>query len=195
MRKVNNERGKALYNFILAYTEKYHRLPSYRKIMESGIGYVSMATISADIRRLKESGLLCTDDEDKTALAGTLKSHFPAMVGSVPCGCPSEAIEEKEDIASQLFGSTKDIVIMKAVGDSMTGRMIYDGDSLVVRRQPCAEPGEVVIAMIHGESTCKTLGKDSNGYYLKPENHAYPVIRPDSDWSIYGVVRQVIHQV
>ncbi|QUA54103.1 LexA family protein [Aristaeella lactis] len=196
MRKINHERRVKLYTFMRSYFEEYGRLPTYRRILREPLGYSSMATITADINRLKEEGRLCEDDEKRTAIVG-MKPFSPSVVGSVSCGYPAEAVEERgADLISSLFeGMCHNLVVIIASGNSMTGRGIYNGDKLIVKRQPNAEPGDVVIAMIDGETTCKTLAKDDKGQYLKAENPAYPDIRPNYEWSLYGVVKYVIHRI
>ena len=83
----------------------------------------------------------------------------------------------------------------------MIKRGIFDGDLLVVRKQPMAELGDTVIAMLEGgESTCKILDEKNGRYYLRAANdelnekgkRKYDVY-PKSDWSIFGVVDYVIH--
>ncbi len=197
MKKVYQDRVERLWEYMRFYWDKYGRLPSYRSIMGKKIGYHSMATITADIARLKEAGLLFTDDENKTSIVRS-KLQGQSSVGTVACGSPTEAIEEEtdEDLSTLLFeGNPENYVIITAKGYSMTGRNIYDGDKLVVRKQPNAAPGEVIIAMIAGETTCKTLAKDEKGLYLKPENPTYNDIRPDYEWNIYGIVKHVIHSL
>lgn len=179
---------------------EYGRMPTYRQILSENLGYSSMTTVTADIRRLKEAGFLTEDAAGRTILVFTeeVRKQLPCLVGAVHCGTPTEAVEEiGEDIMSLLFdGKPERYTIITADGNSMTGKGIYDRDKLIVRKQPCAEPGEVVIAMIYGETTCKTLAKDEEGdYYLKAENPTFPDIHPDSDWSIIGVVKHVVHSM
>ncbi len=196
MKRVYQDRVERLWEYMRFYWDKYGRLPSYRSIMGKKIGYHSMATITADIARLKEAGLLFTDDENRTSIVKS-KLLEPFNVGTVTCGSPAEAVEEAgDDLITILFeGAPENYTIITARGYSMTGKKIYDGDKLIVRKQPCAEPGDVVIARIAGETTCKTLAKDENGLYLKPENPTYNDIRPDYEWNIYGVVKHVIHSL
>ncbi len=197
MNPRNDARRYGLYNYMKEQQAKYGRLPTYRKITrEKKLGYSSMSTVSGDIQLLKNEGLLFTDEDGRTCIDVSKKAS-PSNVGTVPCGSPAEAVEEAgDDMITILFdGAPENYTIITARGYSMTGRNIYDGDKLVVRKQPCAEPGDVVVARIAGETTCKTLAKDENGLYLKPENPTYNDIRPDYEWNIYGVVKHVIHSL
>jgi repressor LexA len=62
------------------------------------------------------------------------------------------------------------------------------GDTVVVEKRNLAKVGEMVIAIVDNEFTLKTLGKEKNQYTLIPANTAYPVLRPQGDLEIFGVV-------
>ena len=201
MRTINLDRIKRLEGFIKAFRTDHDCFPTFAEMYE-GLNYKSSQTLQADVRRLKERGFL--DAESKTVTfsspKGAIKGVPATIVGSIRCGEPAEAREEIEGhviLPAAIFGADKDLVLLKAVGDSMKDAQISDGDLLVVRKQPTAEVNNIVIACLcDGEATCKTLKKDDDGfYYLHPENNEYTDIVPCEGWYIYGVVRQVIHNV
>lgn len=68
---------------------------------------------------------------------------------------------------------------------------ILDGDMVVVRRQPKAENGEIVVALIGDEATCKKLRRKNGEVWLLPENEAYEPI-DGSNAEILGKVTNVI---
>ena len=209
MRPINEERLRSTLEFITQFQISEGKTPTYRQIKEE-CGYSSLGSVSADINRLKERGLL---DEDSTSGWNSIKlpnnlqsqgTHNSLIVGAVPCGQPSPAIEDIEAavaLPDAIFGCA-DHVILHAKGPSMIKRGIFDGDLLVVNRQEDAEYGQTVIALLEGgESTCKILAKRSNGKpYLKAANdevnekgrRIYDVF-PVGEWRIYGVVDYVIH--
>ena len=49
-------------------------------------------------------------------------------------------------------------------------------------------PGDIVVAIVDNEFTLKRLAREKGRLVLKPENKAYPIIRPKEDAGIYGVV-------
>ena len=210
MRPINEDRLQKTLDFINRFQVDEGRTPTYREIKE-GCKYSSLGSVSADINRLKERRLIESDSTNgwkSIKLPVNLQSkgsHNTLIVGAVPCGQPSPAIEDIEAAVSlpdAIFGKA-DHVILHATGPSMIKRGIFDGDLLVVRRQQTAEYGDTVIAMIEGgETTCKILEKEKNGKpYLKAANdtvndkgrRVYDV-HPKGEWEIYGVVDFVIHE-
>ena len=73
----------------------------------------------------------------------------------------------------------------------MIDAAICDGDWVVVRRQPVAENGEIVAAMIDGEATVKTLSRKDGHVWLLPRNSNYAPI-PGDEAQILGKVVTVL---
>ena len=73
-------------------------------------------------------------------------------------------------------------------GDSMVDAGIHAGDMVVVEKRTFANFGEIVVAIIDNEFTLKRLQRERGRIVLKPENKAYPVIRPKGNLKIFGVV-------
>lgn len=111
-------------------------------------------------------------EEDATA-------SFPAVripvLGEVPCGIPTAAIEFVEDWEeiSEEMSRTGSYFGLKVKGDSMSPR-IQEGDVLIVRQQEQAESGDVVIVRVNGENaTCKRYIRHDDGIVLQSFNPAY----------------------
>lgn len=88
--------------------------------------------------------------------------------------------------------------LLRVRGDSMNrakleGQKIEDGDLLLVRQQPTARTGEIVVALIDGEATIKRLAKGKGYYLLQPEsgNSRHQPILVERDFLIQGVVCRV----
>ena len=98
------------------------------------------------------------------------------VLGRVAAGIPIEAIEniiDTEEIPASMAKCGEYFGLM-IQGDSMTPR-IYDGDTVIVRRQDDAETDQVVIALINGnDATCKRLMKFDGGISLISFNPSYP---------------------
>lgn len=99
------------------------------------------------------------------------------VLGSVPCGIPTDAIEfldteEWEEISEKMSRSGR-FFGLKVKGDSMIPR-IREGDTLIVKIQPDAESGDIVIARVNGdEACCKRLIKQEDGIVLQSFNPCY----------------------
>lgn len=117
--------------------------------------------------------------------------HVP-LIGNVAAGIPIEAIENPDGyitIDSKLVGD-EECFALTVVGESMIKARIFDGDVLIVRRQPFVEHGKIVVASIDGEVTVKKFSFKSNVVELIPENESFESIRilPRHDFRIIGEV-------
>jgi repressor LexA len=139
-------------------------------------------------------GLESTDSAGSPA-ARPEPSYVP-LVGRIAAGGPilaEQAIEDVFPLPRQLVGEG-DLFLLKVVGDSMIDAAICDGDWVAIRRQPVAENGEVVAAMIDGEATVKTFKRRDGHIWLLPHNAAYQPI-PGDDATILGRVVAVLRRV
>ena len=87
-----------------------------------------------------------------------------------------------------------ELFLLKVVGESMIEAAICDGDWVVVRRQPVAENGEIVAALLDGEATVKTYKRSGKGVWLLPQNPAFQPI-DGRQASILGRVVAVLRSV
>ncbi|RMI08914.1 transcriptional repressor LexA [Cellulomonas triticagri] len=120
-------------------------------------------------------------DEDSGARDGAPEAAYVPVVGRIAAGGPILAEQLVEDVfplPRQLVGAGE-LFLLKVVGDSMVEAAICDGDWVVVRRQPVAENGEIVAAMLDGEATVKTLKRTDGHVWLMPQNAAYSPIDGD----------------
>ena len=77
----------------------------------------------------------------------------------------------------------------------MEGRAIHDGDLVIADRDAEHREGDVVIALIDGENTLKTLAKKAGSYYLKAENPFYQDWFPLDEMTIQGVAKAVLRRL
>ncbi len=104
------------------------------------------------------------------------------VVGRIAAGGPilaEQAVEDVFPLPRQLVGDGE-LFLLKVVGESMVDAAICDGDWVVVRRQPVAENGEIVAAMIDGEATVKTFQRRDGHVWLLPQNPAFSPIPGDA---------------
>lgn len=127
-----------------------------------------------------------------------LETKAVPLIGEVPAGpmmLAEENIETWVRVPKDFLKSGGRFFFLRVRGSSMNratidGVRIEDGDLLLIRQQPVAHPGQIVVALIDGEATVKRLAQGPGYYVLKPEssdrNHK-PIIVHD-EFSIVGVV-------
>lgn len=137
-------------------------------------------------------------------IAGLL-SEYPSRIPlplagpSVPAGFPSPAddfIEQYLDLNELLIVDRTSTYMVRVQGRSMIKDGIYPGDILIVDRARRASSGSVVVAVLDGELTVKTLQiGDTGRVTLVPANQAFPVIeiREGNEFQVWGVVTFSIH--
>ncbi|MFW5926087.1 MAG: transcriptional repressor LexA, partial [Myxococcota bacterium] len=117
------------------------------------------------------------------------------VVGRVAAGMLTEAIEQPEDtvrVDRMLVGTGHDVFGLRITGESMIDAGIHDGDYVFVRKQLEARRGQIVIALVGDEATCKYFYPEREHVRLEPANGAMaPILIPMNDWrstQILGVV-------
>lgn len=112
------------------------------------------------------------------------------VYGRVAAGIPLEMIEniiDTEEISEEL-ARTGEFFALRIHGDSMEPRFA-EGDVVIVRQQPNAESGDIVIATVNGtDATCKRLRKYRDGIELVSNNPTYkPMFYSNEDIEIKPV--------
>ena len=197
--------------------------PSLREIGEA-VGLTSPSSVAHQLTSLERKGFLRRDPNrpraievimpgERSAASERVPSGLAAalgddsgrgrpapsyvpVVGRIAAGGPilaEQAVEDVFPLPRQLVGDGE-LFLLKVVGDSMVDAAICDGDWVAVRRQPVAENGEVVAAMIDGEATVKTFKRRDGDIWLLPHNVAYQPI-PGNDATILGRVVAVMRRV
>ena len=123
------------------------------------------------------------------------KTREVKILGSVAAGVP---ITAQEDVIGVVYSDIQKpgLFALKIKGDSISPR-IMDGDTVLVQAQETANDGDLVIAMIDGEATCKVFKKSHSGITLIPFNMAYPPFfytGEGNDFRILGKVVESHHR-
>ena len=116
-----------------------------------------------------------------------------AFSSTVQCGFPSPAEDhqvERIDLMSQLIKHPQATFMLRVSGESMRDVGILDGSVVLVDKAINPESGHIVIAVVDGDFTCKTLQKLPSGMRLKAANPDYADIVPKDGQTveIWGVV-------
>ena len=124
-----------------------------------------------------------------------IAAHKAPIVGSIPAGYPVLAFTDIEGYADIPYSDEENYFFLRVNGESMKNAGIHTGDLVLIRRQKCAEDGQVVAARVNGdEATLKRYKRQGDNVLLIPENPEFePRIVPVKDFEtgdaqIIGVV-------
>ena len=178
------------------YYARHRALPSYASIGQL-LGLKSKSSVAAMVARLKLAGFL--DSTPDRRLAPTARFFArPLALWPVQAGMPNPIEDAHADaltIDDYLIERPSQTVLIRVKGDSMVDAGILDGDLVVVEKTASAKRGDVVVAIVDGEFTLKRLDLERGHFVLKPENKAYPVIRPESGLEIFGVMVGLVRKL
>ena len=193
------EKQKAFLGYISRYMEDWGRSPSFEEIC-SHFGFTSYNTVTTYLKTLKRKGYirLPRKKNQKRAIevispVETRRFEFP-LLGRVAAGKPIEAVEDMDviEVPASMIGQG-DHFVLQVKGDSMKEDGILDGDFIVVRKQPTAENGETVVALINNEATVKKYYRRRNYVELRPAHtDMEPIIVRKGDLRIEGKIVGVI---
>ncbi|MBA2690667.1 MAG: LexA family transcriptional regulator [Burkholderiales bacterium] len=167
----------------------HHRvLPSFSTIGEL-TGLRSKSSVAALVARLKLAGFLDTSPGNR--LKPGTRFFERVIADSVRAGLPQPAGNSAHEVLTLdefLIEKPSKTVLVRVKGDSMNDAGVKEGDIVVVEKRPAANVGDMVIAIIDDDFTLKYLERDKSGFFLRPANPAYPVIRARESFEIFGVV-------
>jgi repressor LexA len=179
--------------------------PTFREIGQD-LGIPSVSAVAKHVRALRSKGLLNASDGRSRNLAvvsplRTLENpvaHIP-IFGSIPAGFAQNREQDADgcvsvDIETLGFKPTRNTFALRVSGDSMIGRHILNGDIVVLEHGPEPRQGDMVAALIDGQSTLKTFLMKNGKPFLKAENPKYPNVIPAEELMIQGVVKTVIRK-
>lgn len=183
--------------------------PSVREIGEV-VGLTSSSTVHAHLAVLQREGYLRRDptkpraievrfDPSSRAAMAARPVRTVPLVGEVAAGTGVLATENVEELLPlpEDFTGTGSLFMLRVRGESMVEAGIFDGDYVVVREQPDADNGDIVVAGLPGEEgTVKTFSRRRNRVVLTPANPTMAPMELDpSDVTIYGKVVTVLRRL
>lgn len=163
--------------------------PAVREICEA-VHLKSTSSVHSHLETLEKNGYIRRDPtkpraieiiDDDFNLTRREIVNVP-IVGTVTAGQPILAVENLEGYFPMLseFMPKKETFMLKVKGDSMINIGIFDGDKILVEKQPTAENGDVVVALVEDSVTVKTFYKEKGYFRLQPENDVMdPIIVTD----------------
>ncbi len=205
------KRQQEIFDFIGRYADKMGYPPTVREIGKA-VGLHSSSTVHVHLANLEKAGFLRRDPSKPRALeilVDTARSARDAVEAALPGqggGLPllgrvsagpgmlaEENVEDYVEVPGMIGGRDGDFVL-EVRGESMKDAGIVDGDWVVVRPQPVADDGEIVVALLGEDATVKRLFREEDHIRLQPENDEMEPIRT-TDAELVGRVIGVIRKV
>ena len=187
--------SERIYAYLQTVIPMQGYAPSVREICDA-VGLKSPSTVHFHLKRLQERGLIEKGDFKGRAIVLTEqreKNKIP-ILGNVAAGTPILAQECVEDyLTFDCGGREGEYFALRVRGESMLKAGILPDDLVVVRRQPSAVNGEIVVALLGDEATVKRLSRLNGEIWLLPENDAYQPI-DGTDAQVLGRVTAVVRQ-
>lgn len=198
------KRQKDILDFIERFIQKKGYTPSYREIAK-GLGLSSPSTVCQHIKALCEKGVINTSDDGSARSIELVESEETVspmsimlpLAGLITAGEPIEAIEENEAIAipANLVVDVENSYVLQVKGRSMIEDGIFDGDYVVIERNPSPKNGDIVVALLDNQyATLKRFYREAKHIRLQPANSTMGPIIVKGNVNIQGVVRAVIRQ-
>ena len=197
------KRQKEILDYIGSFIEEMGYAPSFEEIAES-FGYSSLATVHEHLSNLERKGYIRKSYNESRSIelvsreAGAPSLELP-LLGAVAAGMPIEAVQDTETLAvpPDMVNRRRDNYVLRVEGNSMIEEQIRDGDYIVIQAQSTAEDGQMVVALVQGDSaTVKKLYREAGGRIrLQPANPTMkPIVVDAADVRIQGVVVGVIRK-
>jgi repressor LexA len=183
-------RQREILHFIVRQTEERGFPPTIREIGEE-MDIRSTNGVNDHLKALERKGYLLRGEQQSRALVPTKRARLVLgmgaprrdigmvevpLLGKVAAGAPLLAVENVEDsvrIDSFLLGGNgREVFALRVKGDSMVDDGIHDGDYLFVRKTPSAREGDIVVALIEDEATCKRYYPEGERIRFQPANKA-----------------------
>ena len=197
------KRQREILNYLTVYTEQNGFAPSFEEIAEN-FGYNSLATVHEHLTNLERKGYIKRSYNESRAIEILPSEASPRaielpLLGSVAAGMPIEALESNETfcVPDNMIGRGGNHYVLRVRGNSMVDEQIKDGDFVVVNQRERADNGEMVIALINGNSaTVKKYYRERDGRIrLQPANETMqPIYVHENDITIQGIVVGVMRK-
>ena len=195
-------RQKEILDFLDRHISRKGYAPTIEEI-GAQFGLSSLATVHKHLTNLQKKGVVKRDWNRSRGLElvptqVAVKAVELPLLGRVAAGSPIEAITASETIfVPEDMVGRRDTYVLQVKGDSMIDEQIRDGDFVIVENRRTARDGEMVIALVDGDSaTLKKLYREGGGTIrLQPANARLKPIYIDQDrLRIQGVVIGVLRK-
>jgi repressor LexA len=186
---------RQVLQYVQSHLTENHRPPTVRDVMRH-FKWNSPQSARKHLLALEEKGYL--ERENHTARGLRLAEDSSVgisipVLGRVAAGLPLLAEENRDGtmvVDPSMARGGKNLFALTVRGDSMLNAHILPGDKVIVQQTTHASTGEIVVALVDGEATVKTLRKTSPKVVLEPANPKYKdiVVNENQDFRIIGKV-------
>lgn len=167
---------------------RHKAFPAMAKLAGT-LGLSSSGSVFAVVGRLTEAGFL---ERVEGRIAPTRKFFSYPVIGRVRAGVPQLASQdafETLNIEDVLVRDPNRTSFCHVRGDSMKDAGLLDGDVVVLEANRLPANGDIVVAVVDGQTTVKYLRSCADGgWLLEPANPAYQPIKPTDSLEVLGVV-------
>ncbi len=195
------DRQKSVLQFIEVEQREKGMTPSTREIQKH-FGFASQTSVMQYIGALERKGFLDRHARKARALVTPQQkvriTDIP-IYGEIPAGMSvlaEQSIEGHVSLDAQSVNASKNArtFALRVRGDSMIGAHILDGDIVILEDRKEARAGDIVAALIDGETTLKRYVTDRGRPYLKAENPLFPDLVPARELRIQGVMVSLVRK-
>jgi repressor LexA len=197
------KRQKEILDHIRGFITEHGYAPSFEEIARA-FGYSSLATVHEHLSNLERKGYIRKSFNESRSIEMVPESPASTgaelpLLGTVAAGLPIEAVQETETlpVPPDMVRPGQENFVLRVEGNSMIDEQIRDGDYIVVNARPTAHEGEMVVALVGGDSaTVKKLYREAgNRIRLQPANPTMdPIIVDADDVMVQGVVVGLIRR-
>jgi repressor LexA len=195
------DRQKNVLDFIQREQREKGLTPSTREI-QSHFGFASQTSVMQYIAALERKGFLDRHARKARALITPVQkvriTDVP-IYGQIPAGMSTLTEQTIEghvslDTRSANISKNRGTFALRVHGDSMIGAHIVDGDIVILEDSKEVHNGDIVAALIDGETTLKRYVMERGRPYLKAENPRYPNLIPARELKIQGVMVSLVRK-
>jgi repressor LexA len=194
-------RQQGVLDFIQSEQRENGVTPSTREIQQH-FGLASQTSVMQYIDALERKGFLQRSARKARALitpAQKVRIRDIPIYGQIPAGMASLTEQSIEghvtlDLKSANVSKNSSIFALRVRGDSMIDAHILDGDVAILENRKDVASGDIVAALIDGETTLKRYVLDHGRPYLKAENPSYPKLVPVGELLVQGVLVSLLRR-
>jgi len=194
---MSTKRRQEVLRIIKSYKNSEGEYPTLQQLAQI-MGLRSASTVHKHVSELISEGFLVKSETPtgyEIPKSDEVQNQMVPLLGYIAAGFPIETIEDTAPSYIKLNRSSNnpsELYALKVKGDSMVDEGIFDGDTVVIKRQEFAYDGQTVVAVVDSNyATLKKIYKEKKGFRLQPANQAMLPIFVD-DLEIRGIVWEII---